>query len=70
MEESLVPKFLEYGAIGLLALLEMVAIIALWRKLAASYDARITEAKMVITVCEQIRDAMDRLTDGLTRRRS
>jgi hypothetical protein len=67
--ESLVSIFVEKGAIGLLALLEMFAIIALWRKLSLSQEARIEEAKGAIKVAEQARDAMDRLTDALTNRR-
>jgi hypothetical protein len=68
-DPSLTQAFVEHGAIGLLALLEMFAIIALWRKLSTSQEARIEEAKASIKVAEQARDAMDRLTDALTQRR-
>jgi hypothetical protein len=70
MEAGLTTAFLEYGALGLLALTEMIAIIALWRQYKASQEARISELKLMMTVAEQTRDAIDHLTEALTSRRA
>ena len=49
-------------------MMEAFAIVALWRQLQATNEARILEGKLVVQVAEQSRDAMDRLTDAINAR--
>ena len=67
-ETSIVGAFIEHGALGLLCMMEAFAIVALWKQLKATNEARVAEGKLVVQVAEQSRDAMDRLTDALNSR--
>ena len=67
-ETSVISAFIEHGALGLLCMMEAFAIVALWRQLQATNEARILEGKLVVQVAEQSRDAMDRLTDAINAR--
>lgn len=65
---SLVGAFVERGALGLLALLEAIAIIALWRWGKATNEARITEMSKTVQVTEQVTSSINRLSETLLRR--
>ena len=49
-------------------MMEAFAIIALWKQLKTTNEARIAEGKLVVQVAEQSRDAMDRLTEAINAR--
>jgi len=68
MESSVVDALLKQGAVGILALLEGFAIVALWRRNNTIMDARVVEAQKTTQVAEQVATALDRLNDTILSR--
>lgn len=65
---SVIGALLERGSLGILVIVEAIAIVALWRWGRATNDARIAEAIKFVQVAEQMGTAMNRVADNLTRR--
>lgn len=63
MLETLTPRLIEYGALGVVVLLEAAAIVFLFLQLNRAQDLRVTEAKSATTALNKAAEAMEQLTE-------